>query len=98
MATCRVSYTDHDGIHSVEVSADTLFEAVAQALVEFKEDNTVLNQPGPNTEFSVKVIRKPIEHFIRLKRVKEWAEFSNTTSPAERLRRERVRKMLTSLS
>ena len=78
------------------MSAETLFEAVAQALVEFKDDKTVLNQPGPETEFAVKVIRKPIEHFIRLKRVREGAEFSNTTSPAEHVRREKVRKLLAS--
>jgi hypothetical protein len=36
MATCRVRYTDHDGIHSVVVSAETLFEAVEQALIELK--------------------------------------------------------------
>jgi hypothetical protein len=96
MATCRVSYADRDGIHSVEVSADTLFEAVAQALVDFKEDKTILNPPGQETEFAVKVIREPTEHFIRLKRVREWAEFSNTTSPMEKLRREKVRKLLAS--
>jgi hypothetical protein len=95
MAKCRVSYTDHEGIHSVEVSAETLFEAVAQAVAEFKEDKTVPSPPGPETEFRVEVLRKPIEHFIRLKRVTEWAQFGNATSPVELLKRERVRKILT---
>src|ERR1700691_4480819 len=95
MAKCRVSYTDHDGIHSVEVSAETLYEAAAQAVTEFKEDKTVPNPPGPETEFRVEVLRKPVEHFIRLKRVTEWAEFSNAKSPVELLKRERVRKLLT---
>ena len=91
-----MSYTDRDGIHSIEVNAETLFEAVAEAVVEFKDDKTVPNPPGPETEFSVKVLRKPVEHFIRLKRVAEWAEMSNAKGPADVLRRERVRKLLAS--
>jgi len=94
MATCRVSFTDRDEIHLIEVQAETLYEAVAQALVEFRDDKTIPNPPGPETEFNVKVMRKPVEHFIRLKRVTEWAQTSNTTGPGEALRRERVRKLL----
>jgi hypothetical protein len=94
MVTCWASFTDRDGIHSVEVQAETLYEAVAQALVEFKDDKTVPNPPGPETEFNVKLMRKPIEHFVRLKRVTEWAETSNTIGPGEVLRRDRVRKLL----
>jgi hypothetical protein len=32
-----VSYTDAEGVDSVEVMAETLFDAVAQAVAEFKE-------------------------------------------------------------
>jgi hypothetical protein len=91
---CRVSYVDAEGIHSVEVTAETLFGAVAQAVVEFKEDKTVSTTPGPETDFTVQVLRKPIEHVIRLKRIQEWAQPSTKGGPAEALRRDRVRKML----
>lgn len=94
MAKCRVSYTNDQGVHSIEVTADTLFEAVAQAVVEFKDDKTVAEPPGPATEFTVTILRKPVEHFIRLKKVQEWAQPSSRGGPAETLRRERVRKML----
>ena|SRR5579862_6235898 len=94
MARCRVSYKNDEGIHSVEVTAETLFEAVAQAIVEFKEDKTITTPPGPETELTVVVLRKPAEHTIRLKRVHEWAHVTNARSPLELLRRERVRKML----
>lgn len=89
-----MSYTDDAGIHSVEVVAETLFEAVAQAVSEFKDDKTVPNPPGLETEFTVRVLRKPVEHFIRLKRVADWAAMSNVKGPAEALRRDRVRKLL----
>jgi len=98
MARCRVSYTDAEGIHSVEVTAETLFEAVAQAVVEFKEDRTVSKAPGPETDFTVLVLRKPTEHVIRLKRIQEWAQPSSVGGPAETLRRERVRKMLVGIA
>jgi hypothetical protein len=94
MARCRVSYTDAEGIHSIEVDAETLFEAVAQGVVEFKEDKTLSDAPGPETEFTVFVLRRPIEHLIRLKKIQEWAKPSSKGGPAEMLRRERVRKIL----
>ena len=94
MARWRVNYKNDEGIHSVEVTADTLFEALGQAVVEFREDKTIVTPPGPETEFTVQVLRKPVEHSIRLKRVLDWAQFGNTTGPGEMLRRERVRKML----
>ena len=31
MARCRVSYKKNDGLHSVEVNAESLYEAVAEA-------------------------------------------------------------------
>jgi hypothetical protein len=94
MARCRVSYSDSEGNHSVEVTADTLYEAVAMAVVEFKQDTTVSNPPGLETEFTVLVLRKPIEHVIRLKQIHQWAAPSTKGGPAETLKRERVRKML----
>lgn len=96
MTRCRVGYKNDEGIHSVEVSAETLFEAVAQAIVEFKEDKTISisTSPCPEPEFTVQVLRKPVEHTIRMKRVLEWAQFGNTTGPGQILRRERARKML----
>jgi hypothetical protein len=81
-------------MHSVEVTAETLFEAVAQAVVEFKQDRTVSHAPGPETDFTVLVLRKPTEHFIRLKKIQEWAQPSTVGGPAEAMRRDRVRKML----
>jgi hypothetical protein len=54
-----VSYADAEGVHSVEVNAETLFEAVAQAVLEFTDDKTLSAEPGPATEFTVAVLRRP---------------------------------------
>jgi hypothetical protein len=43
---CTVSFTDHEGIrHSVTVQAETLYEAVAVAMVAFGEHHC-LPRPG----------------------------------------------------
>ena len=47
---CRVTYTDSEGSHSVEVHADSLYEAVAMAVSEFKQDQTVPHPPDASTE------------------------------------------------
>ncbi len=75
MGSCRVSYTDADGAeNTVEVKADSLYEAVALAVAEFRQGEITTEPPGPANEFRVAVIRKPIEHRIRLDRVTKWAQ------------------------
>ena len=37
MAVCRVSFTDSGIEHAVEVSADSLYEAAALAIAEFRK-------------------------------------------------------------
>ena len=57
MARCRVSFTDPDGIpHTVDVQADSLYEAVALAVAEFHADSMTA-APSPMTEFTVAIHR-----------------------------------------
>jgi len=69
---CRVSYTDSEGSHSVEVHAETLYEAVAMAVAEFKQDQTVHIRRSRD-ELTVAVFRPPVEHKIKLAQVEKWA-------------------------
>ena len=49
LSRCRVSYADADGVvHSVEVDADSLYEAVALAVAEFRQDEIVTDVPRPD--------------------------------------------------
>jgi hypothetical protein len=74
MGACRVSFTDSEGIqHAVEVEADSLYEAVALAVTEFRKDEMNTARAGPMTEFSVIAYRKPLEHKIKLGQVMKWA-------------------------
>jgi hypothetical protein len=92
---CRVSYLDQEGTdHAVEVEAESLYEAVAMAVAEFRQGEIITATPGPMTEFCVTVIRRPIEQGIRLAQVTKWAEPSTREGPAGLAKRQRVRALL----
>jgi hypothetical protein len=95
MARCRVSFTDSDQTeHVVEVDAESLYEAVALAVADFREDPLIPSPPSPMTQFTVAVLRNPTEHKIRLQQVMKWSEPSTRDGPAGITRRQRVRLLL----
>jgi hypothetical protein len=95
ISRCRVSYLDQEGLdHAVEVEAESLYEAVAVAVAEFRQGEIMTDAPGPMTEFCVTVVRKPIEHRIRLNQVSKWAEHTTKDGPAGIMKRQRVRSLL----
>ena len=80
---CRVSFTDSEGIfHGVDVDAESLYEAVAIAVANFREDDVSPSEPGPTTEFTVSVYRNPTEHKL------DCSRYSNgrSTRPRKALR------------
>src|SRR5271157_1839331 len=96
LSRCRVSYTDADGVvHSVEVDADSLYEAVALAVAEFRQGEIITEVPRPMTEFCVTVMRKPIEHRIHFKKVQQWVQPTTKDGPAGIVLRDRLRRLLT---
>jgi hypothetical protein len=92
---CRVSYLDSRSIeHAVDITADSLFEAVAVAVRAFREGALIDELPVAGTELCIAVSPLPVEHRVRLKRVEQWAQTGTAKSPVEMLRRERVRELL----
>jgi hypothetical protein len=92
---CRVSFSDSDGIlHGVDVDAESLYEAVAIAVAQFRDDDISPLSPGPMTEFTIAVYRNPVEHKIRLGQVAKWAEDTTKDGPAGITKRRRVRMLL----
>lgn len=85
---------DGEGLdHAVEVDAESLYEAVAIAVAEFRRGEIITETPGPMTEFCVTVLRKPIEHRIRLNQVTKWAEPTTRDGPAGITKRQHVRAL-----
>jgi hypothetical protein len=93
-ARCRVSFTDSDGVdHAAHVQAESVYEAVAMTIAEFREDPLV-SAPGPMTEFTIALERPALEHRIRLNQVEKWAQGTTREGPAGLIKRERVKALL----
>jgi hypothetical protein len=94
LKTCRVSCLDLRGIeHAVEASAGSLYEAVAQALRIFRDNEWVEDIGRGHTPISVKVKHPEIEHTVRVQDFERWLEAS-PRSPAEMILKNRLRELL----
>ena len=76
------------------MDAESLYEAVAIAVAQFRDDDVSPSTPGVMTEFTVAVYRNPVEHKIRLGQVIKWAEQTTKDGPVGITKRQRVRAML----
>lgn len=91
--TCHVTLRDPDGVcHSVEVTAESPIEAAALGLAAFKREVWV-EGPGKVGQLEVAVMEPVVKHTISVERVMRWLN-AVTTSPAEVLKREKLKAML----
>ncbi|HEV7746400.1 MAG TPA: hypothetical protein VGO56_15495 [Pyrinomonadaceae bacterium] len=90
MAKCVVSYLDIEGIrHTLEVEAESLYEAAALAIGAFKQHDW---EPGDLAKLEVE-IRNVITHTVTPKRLQEWLK-GGARSPKEGVTKERLRALL----
>ncbi|HYO80917.1 MAG TPA: hypothetical protein VES20_05920, partial [Bryobacteraceae bacterium] len=91
---CEVSLTDASGVrHSIEVRADSLYEAVAAGLRDLRASGLTPVTAGPATTVSVRVKAAPeSEHTVTLRQVESWLK-GGSKSPQERLTKDRVRQI-----
>src|SRR5271165_861174 len=81
--TCKVTYRDADGVeHTAEVTAQSLFEAVAQALHIFREHDWSGEPKSGSASVVVTIKPAEVEHRVRIKDFQTWLE-SAPKSPAE---------------
>lgn len=94
LRTCKVSYCDLKGIeHAIEVTADSLYEAVAQGLRVFRESEWIDEMGGGQTTISVVVRQPEVEHKVRVRDFERWLESQGRT-PAEVSLKGRLREVL----
>jgi hypothetical protein len=94
LRTCRVSCRDLNGVeHTVEITADSLYEAVAQGLRAFRGSDWVDDLGRGQTTISVVVKNPEIEHKVRVQDFERWLEAS-PRSPAEMILKNRLRELL----
>ncbi len=90
MALCIVSYLDFEGLrHTVEVEAETLYEAAALAVRAFKQHDC---EPRGLTELHVE-IRTSITHSLTVQKLHAWLNLGSKT-PKDAVLKERLRELL----
>ena len=91
--SCRVTATDTEGVnHTVEVTASTLYEAVALGLKAIRGHDWV---QGLSQEFGtvrVSVTNIPVEHTVRIRDFNAWLQRS-ARSPKEVSTGSRIREI-----
>jgi hypothetical protein len=82
LTSCTVSCEETSGYeHSLEVTAESLYEAVAQALAAFRSDEWVADI-GKGHTVTVRVQQPAVEHHVRLAEFERWL-CQNGKSPSE---------------
>jgi hypothetical protein len=88
--TCR----DIEGVeHSVEVTAESLYEAVARGLAAFRGGEWVRDIGHHLITVTIVVKQPEVEHKVRIRDFEAWLE-SNGRSPAEMALKSRLRELL----
>ena len=92
--TCTVSFTGPSGVcHSVDVSADSLYEAAIMGLDLLKRDGWV-DPIAAGTQLEIDVRHPATRHRVSLAQLRRWVE-GIAVSPDETLRKRRLKEMLT---
>jgi len=79
--------------HAIEVTADSLYEAVAQGLRALRENEWVDDIGTGQTTVTV-VVRQPgVEHKVRIREFERWLESQGQT-PAEMSLKSRLRELM----
>lgn len=91
---CSVVFTDLNGLrHTVELEADSVYEAVVLALQALRKSPFVELPPGGASRFQVCVREAVVTHEVSLRKVQEWVN-APSPSPAETVRRRRLKDIL----
>src|SRR5204863_1441091 len=86
--TCRVTIRDMEGVdHTAQVSADSLYEAVARGLVAIQKSSW--SEDLTNGVVKVIVQDPTVEHAVELRKFQTWIQ-SSPRSPRERVQHQKV--------
>lgn len=88
-----MSFVDYRGIrHSVDVTAETLYEAAAAGIAALKREDW--GEPiAPGTPIEVQVREPVVTHRLTLAQIRQWCE-GVAVSPDEVIKRQRVRGLI----
>jgi hypothetical protein len=90
---CTVGFKAATGIsHSVEVEAETLYEAAATGLARLKKDGWIEGL-GPGTKLEIQVRTPGSHHTLSVQQVQRWINSVNA-SPVETLKKAKLKQLL----
>ena len=93
LRTCKISCRDADDTeHAVEITARTLYEAVARGLHVLRRNNWV-DRIHQNSTITIAVKEPEVEHKVRIRDFENWLA-SNGKSPAEQALKNDLRALL----
>ena len=94
LRTCTVSVKDvRDVEHSVEVTAETLYESIATALAALQQDSWVGEISHGLATVSVLVQQPPVKHEVKMKDFLLWLGRQGR-SPAEVMLKQKLERIL----
>src|SRR5580704_4440986 len=94
LRTCTVAVRDlRDVEHSIEVTAETLYEAIATALAALQQDNWVGEIGQGVATVTVLVQQPPVKHEIKMRDFVTWLGRPGR-SPAEVVLKQKLEKIL----
>jgi hypothetical protein len=98
LRTCTVAVKDVREVeHSIEVTAETLYEAIATALAALQKDNWVGEIGQGFTTVTVAVQQPPIKHEVKMKDFVSWLGRQGR-SPAEVVLKQKLEKILSKVN
>ena len=90
---CAVSFVDVRGIrHTVEVQAESLYEAAVLAVKAFRSDPWI-ERVGPATVLDVDVREPSTRHSLSLQQVERWLD-GVTSSPLEASKKAKLKMLM----
>lgn len=93
LRACIVSFKGERGVqHSVEVTAETLYEAAAAGLALLRQEEWA-GVIGPGTELEIRVKSPETRHTVTLSQIARWCD-GVAVSPDEVLKRRKVKELL----
>lgn len=94
LRTCTVSVKDvYDVEHSIDVTAETLYEAIATALAALQKDVWVAEIGQGFTTVTVLVQQPAVKHEVKMKDFVSWLNRQGR-SPSEVILKQKLEKIL----
>jgi hypothetical protein len=90
---CKVTYKDLEGVfHSVEVTAESVYEASVLALSALSKHEWIENV-GPGTRLEIQVIEPGVTHLLLVAQLRQWLD-TPARSPADVMKKQKLKAML----